>query len=112
MICAVVICLIDIWPLMEDKSTKARHNVSNINPTKHKEYWNILIAAFTVISLIIILLTILYPFKVKQLLAIYIFDLGVTTFLTIDFYLRIRTSPHKLRYLIRHWYELPATRCS
>jgi len=108
MICVVVICLIDIWPLMEEKSTKARHNVSNINPTKRKEYWNILIAAFTVISLIIILLTILYPFKDPQLLAIFIFDLGVTTFLAIDFYLRIRTSPHKLTYLMRHWYELPA----
>jgi voltage-gated potassium channel len=28
--------------------------------------------------------------------------------LAIDFYLRIRTSPHMLRYVIRHWYELPA----
>ena len=108
MIYAVVICLIDIWPLMEEKSTKASHNVSNINPTKRKEYWNILIAAFTVISLIIILLTILYPFEDPQLLAIFIFDLGVTTFLAIDFYLRIRTSPHKLTYLTCHWYELPA----
>jgi voltage-gated potassium channel len=93
---------------MEDKSIKAGHNVSNRNPTKRKEYWNILIAAFTIISLIIILLTILYPFKDPQLLAIYIFDLLVTTFLAIDFYLRIRTTPHKLRYVIRHWYELPA----
>jgi len=93
---------------MEDKSPKAGHNVSNIKPTKRKEYWNILIAAFTVISLIIILLTILYPFKDPQLLAIYIFDFLLTTFLAIDFSLRIRTSPQKLRYVIRHWYELPA----
>jgi voltage-gated potassium channel len=92
---------------MEDKSIKAGHNV-NRNPTKRKEYWNILIATFTIISLLIILLTIFYPFNDPQLLAIYIFDLLVTTFLAIDFYLRIRTSPHKLRYVIRHWYELPA----
>ena len=93
---------------MEDKSINAGHNVSNRNPTKRKEYWNILIATFTIISLLIILLTIFYPFKDPQLLAIYIFDLLLTTFLTIDFYLRIRTSPYKLRYVIGHWYELPA----
>lgn len=93
---------------MEDKSINAGHNVSNRNPTKRKEYWNILIATFTIISLLIILLTIFYPFKDPQLLAIYIFDLLVTTFLAIDFYFRIRTSPHKLRYVIGHWYELPA----
>jgi voltage-gated potassium channel len=93
---------------MEDKSIKAGHNVSNRHPTKRKEYWNILIASFTIISLLIILLTIFYPFNDPQLLAIYIFDLLVTTFLAIDFYLRIRTSPHKLRYVIGHWYELPA----
>ena len=93
---------------MEDKSIKAGHNVSNRNPTKRKEYWNILIATFTIISLLIILLTIFYPFRDPQLLGIYIFDLLVTTFLAIDFYLRIRTSPHKLRYVIGHWYELPS----
>jgi voltage-gated potassium channel len=89
---------------MEDKSI----NVSNRNPTKRKEYWNILIATFTIISLLIILLTIFYPFNDPQLLALYIFDLLVAIFLAIDFYLRIRTSPHKLRYVIGHWYELPA----
>jgi voltage-gated potassium channel len=92
---------------MKDKS-KAGHNVLNRNPTKRKEYWNILIATFTIISLLIILLTIFYPFNNPQLLALYIFDLLVTIFLAIDFYLRIRTSPHKLRYVIGHWYELPA----
>jgi voltage-gated potassium channel len=76
--------------------------------TRREEYWNILIAAFTVISLIIILLTFVHPFKDRQLLVIYIFDFLVTTFLTIDFYLRIRASPHKLRYVISHWYEFPA----
>lgn len=39
---------------------------------------------------------------------IYIFDFVVIIFLTIDFYLRIRASPHKLRYVIGHWYEFPA----
>ena len=92
---------------MEDKSIKPGQKV-NRNPTKRKEYWNIIIATFTIISLLIILLTIFYPFNDPQLLAIYIFDLLVTTFLAIDFYLRIRTSPNKLRYVIGHWYELPA----
>ncbi len=81
---------------------------TNIRLTRHKEYWNILIAAFTNISLIIILLTFVHPFNGHQLLVIYIFDFVVTTFLTIDFYFRIRASPHKLRYVISHWYEFPA----
>jgi voltage-gated potassium channel len=76
--------------------------------TRHKEYWNILIAVFTNISLIIILLTFVHPFNGHQLQLIYIFDFVVTTFLAIDFYFRIRASPHKLRYVISHWYEFPA----
>ena len=79
-----------------------------IRLTRHKEYWNILIAAFTNISLIIILLTFVHPFNGHQLQLIYIFDFVVTTFLAIDFYFRIRASPHKLRYVISHWYEFPA----
>ena len=79
-----------------------------IRLTRHKEYWNILIAAFTNISLIIILLTFVHPFNGHQLQLIYIFDFVVTTFLAIDFYFRIRASPHKLRYVISHWCEFPA----
>ncbi|MGA8084621.1 MAG: ion transporter, partial [Candidatus Nitrosopolaris sp.] len=94
--------------LMEDKSTTAGNDASYRCPTRRKECWNILIAAFTVISLIIILLTFVYPFKDRQLLVIYIFDFLVTTFMAIDFCLRIRASPHKLRYAISHWYELLA----
>jgi voltage-gated potassium channel len=73
-----------------------------------KEYWNIVIAASTVISLIIILITFVHPFSSPQLLSIYIFDLVVTSFLAVDFYHRIRESPNKLRYVIAHWYEFPA----
>lgn len=76
--------------------------------TRYKEFWNILIAVLTNLSLIIILLTFVHPFNSHQLLVIYIFDFVVSTFLAIDFYLRIRTSPHKLRYVISHWYEFPA----
>jgi len=72
------------------------------------EYWNILIAAFTVISLIIILLTFVYSFNDRQLLVIYIFDFVVIIFLAIDFCIRVKASSHKLSYVIAHCYEFPA----
>src|SRR4051794_17171524 len=72
------------------------------------EYWNILVAAFTVVSIIIILLTFVHPFDNQHLLGIYIFDIIVTIFLAVDFYLRIRTYPQKLKFMIAHWYEFLA----
>jgi len=72
------------------------------------EYWNILVAIFTVVSMIIILLTFVHPFDSRQLLWIYIFDIIVTIFLAVDFYIRIRTQPKKLKFMISHWYEFPA----
>ncbi len=72
------------------------------------EYWNILIAALTVISLIIVLVTFVRPVDPRQSPGIYIFDVVVTIFLAIDFYLRVRASPQKLKFMIAHWYEFPA----
>lgn len=74
----------------------------------HNEYWNILIAALTVISLIIVLITFVHPTGPRQSPGIYIFDVVVTIFLAIDFYLRVRASPQKIRFTISHWYEFPA----
>lgn len=73
-----------------------------------KEYWNILTAALTVISLIIVLITFVHPIDPRQSPGIYIFDGVVTIFLGIDFYLRVRASPQKLRFMLAHWYEFPA----
>jgi len=72
------------------------------------QYWDILIAAFTVISLIIILFTFVHPLDARQLLGIYIFDFVVIIFLAIDFCIRVKASPQKLRYIISHCYEFPA----
>lgn len=72
------------------------------------QYWDILIAAFTVISLIIILFTFVHPLDARQLLVIYIFDFVVIIFLAIDFCIRVKASSQKLRYVISHCYEFPA----
>jgi voltage-gated potassium channel len=72
------------------------------------EYWDILIAALTVISLIILLLTLVNPMDPRAFPGIYIFDIVVTIFLAIDFYLRVKASPNKLRFMIAHCYEFPA----
>jgi len=73
-----------------------------------KQRWDILIATLTAVSLIIILFTLVRPLNTQQLLVIYIFDFVVIIFLAIDFCIRLKASPHKLRYIIAHWYEFPA----
>lgn len=69
-----------------------------------KEYWNILTAALTVISLIIVLITFVHPIDPRQSPGIYIFDGVVTICLGIDFYLRVRASPQKLRLVYDDYY--------
>ena len=49
-----------------------------------------------------------HPLNARQLLVIYIFDFVVVIFLAIDFCIRLRASPQKLRYVLSHFYEFPA----
>lgn len=49
-----------------------------------------------------------YPLKEQQLLVIYVFDFIVVLLLVTDFCKRVKASPDKRKYIIRHWYEFPA----
>ena len=73
-----------------------------------RQYWDTLITASTIISLLLVIFIFIYPLDARQLLAIYIFDFLVVILLVIDFCIRLRASPHKRKYVLSHWYEFPA----
>jgi voltage-gated potassium channel len=66
------------------------------------------IALLTVISLIVILIDIFFPLSAEQKRFIYAFDLLVVLILATDFAFRVRRSTKKSRYIMKHWYEIPA----
>ena len=70
--------------------------------------WDILITASTIVSLILVIFIFIYPLNEHQILVIYIFDFAVVVLLVIDFCIRVKASPQKRKYIIRHWYEFPA----
>jgi voltage-gated potassium channel len=68
----------------------------------------LVIALLTVISLIVILIDIFFPLNAEQKRFIYVFDLVVVLILATDFAFRVRRSAKKSRYIMNHWYEIPA----
>jgi voltage-gated potassium channel len=72
------------------------------------EFIELIIALLTVISLIVILIDIFFPLNAEQKRFIYVFDLVVVLFLATDFAFRVRRSARKSRYILNHWYEIPA----
>lgn len=72
------------------------------------EFIELGIALLTVISLIVVLIDIFFPLSAEQKQFIYVFDLVVVLILAIDFTFRIRRSAKKSRYIMNHWYEIPA----
>jgi voltage-gated potassium channel len=73
-----------------------------------RKWLDIFVASLTVISLIIVLIDYILQLSVSQKLAVYFFDLAVVICLAWDFSSRVKTSPNKTSYMIRHWYEFPA----
>jgi voltage-gated potassium channel len=72
------------------------------------EFIELGIALLTVISLIVVLIDIFFPLSAEQKQFIYVFDLVVVLILAIDFTIRVRRSAKKSRYIMHHWYEIPA----
>jgi len=73
-----------------------------------RKWLDIFVASLTVISLIIVLIDYILQLSVSQKLAVYFFDLAVVICLAWDFSSRVKISPNKTSYMIRHWYEFPA----
>lgn len=72
------------------------------------EFIELVIALLTVISLIVILIDIFFPLNAEQKRFIYVFDLVVVLILATDFAFRVGRSAKKSRYIMNHWYEIPA----
>jgi voltage-gated potassium channel len=76
---------------------------------KNKEKREILVSAFTAVSVGIIIYQLIdNPTKSIEIM-IYSFDLLVTALLVIDFYLRMRESKENIHiFILKHLYEIPA----
>lgn len=72
------------------------------------ELIEIVIALLTVVSLVVILIDIFFPLNAEQKTFIYIFDLVVVIVLATDYAFRVRRSSKRSRYIMKHWYEIPA----
>jgi len=72
------------------------------------ELIEIVIALLTVVSLVVILIDIFFPLNTEQKTFIYIFDLVVVIVLATDYAFRVRRSAKRSRYIMNHWYEIPA----
>ena len=68
----------------------------------------LVVALLTVASLIVILIDIFFPLNTREKTFIYVFDLVVVVALATDFAFRLKRSAKKSRYILNHWYEIPA----
>jgi voltage-gated potassium channel len=62
----------------------------------------------TLVSVIVILIPSIYPLTSTELDIIYIFDTVVVAILAVDFYIRLRESGQGSRFILTHFYEIPA----
>jgi hypothetical protein len=69
--------------------------------------FELFVTIITAISVIMILDDYVYKLSAAQKVAIYIFDFIVVVILAVDFYIRMRASNEGLRFILKHWYEIP-----
>jgi voltage-gated potassium channel len=74
----------------------------------NKEIFEYIIAALTLVSVIIALLLYILPLSQNQIVAIYIFDLIVVVILAADFIGRMKKSKQGVKFIVKNWYEIPA----
>jgi voltage-gated potassium channel len=72
--------------------------------------FELIVGLLTLSSVVLALVLYIPGFELSssQTNAIYIFDLFVCVVLAFDFFVRIKVSKNKIRYLIKHCYEIPA----
>jgi voltage-gated potassium channel len=66
------------------------------------------VSIITLVSVIVILIPSIYPLTSTELDIIYIFDTVVVAILAVDFYIRLRESGQGSRFILTHFYEIPA----
>lgn len=69
---------------------------------------NVSIAVFTIVSILFLFADYLFPLTAIQSHYIYVFDFLVVVILALDYSHRLYKAPRKGRFVIEHWYELPA----
>lgn len=75
---------------------------------RRKLRWELVVSVVTAVSVGIIVLDYSYDFAPNEKLTVYIFDTSVVALLIIDFRKRMKESNEGYKYLLKHWYELPA----
>jgi voltage-gated potassium channel len=86
---------------------------ARLNPeVKKKEEeewkWNLLITIVIVSSVIVVFIDYLFPLTTSQTVYFWIFDLVSVSVLFVDYMKRMKGSENKVKFLLRHWYEIPA----
>jgi voltage-gated potassium channel len=66
------------------------------------------VSIITLVSVIVILIPSIYSLTSTEIQIIYIFDAVVVAILAVDFYTRLRESGQGSRFILTHFYEIPA----
>lgn len=70
--------------------------------------FELFVTVMTAVSVIMILDDYIYKLSADQKSVIYVFDFVVVVILAVDFYIRMRASGQGWRFILKHWYEIPA----
>ena len=95
---------------ISDGGTKGVQYSNYIKKSQDLNKFELIVAALTIVSLIIILVVYLEQLTPVQLQILYLFDLCVAIILGVDYTYRLKKHPkgQRLRFIIRNWYEIPA----
>jgi voltage-gated potassium channel len=80
----------------------------NIEQIANNSKFEILVGILTLLSVGLALILYIPDIGTESSYAIYAFDLVVVAVLVFDFYIRVKQSGNGSRYILRHWYEIPA----
>lgn len=80
----------------------------NIAQLTNSNKFELLVGILTLLSVGLALILYMPGIGPETQTAIYIFDLVVVGVLVFDFYSRTKLSGERFRYVLRHWYEIPA----
>jgi voltage-gated potassium channel len=69
---------------------------------------DIAVGMLVIASLLSVIIYYSFPLQPNQELAVYVFDLAIVILLVIEFYYRLKASGEGSKFLVKHWYALPA----
>ena len=69
---------------------------------------DIAVGMLVIASLLSVIIYYSFTLQPNQELAVYIFDLAIVILLGVEFYYRLKASGEGSKFLVKHWYALPA----